>query len=122
MYERGLEDREGVNWIPYLTGQIDHETGGTWDENVKGDYGCSVGLPQIYTCKGGYPELANHPQLYDYDWQIEWYLDRMERFIDLYGDDIEKVISAHNAPGWAAAGLINRSYVKRVKASAQLFN
>lgn len=95
--------------IKLVLGLIDHESGGTWDETVKGDHGCSVGIAQWNKCVG---KIA--PQTFEKQAEliVAEMTDKFSQFTDLVA------VSKHNAPAWD----YNANYVNRVVKSSKMFD
>lgn len=104
LYELGMSS-EQVHWIIAL---IDHESAGTWDENVVGDYGCAVGIAQWNNCVGNYGPK-------DFNGQVKQVGEEMmTRF---YFFPLEIAVGKHNAPNRED----NSAYIARIRASTKIF-
>lgn len=95
--------------VKLLLGMIDHESGGTWDENVTGDGGCSRGIAQWNKCaKRIAPETFNE--------QVDLIVEEMDKKFREF--DNPRAVSKHNGP---ALDFIPEYYSK-VLVSSEQFN
>lgn len=92
-----------------VLGLIDHESAGTWDENVKGDNGCSKGIAQWNKCVGRVAPKT-------FEEQAQKIVDEMAEKFSKH--NIRKAISLHNAPGYKGEMTV---YVNKVLKSTSLF-
>ena len=91
-----------------VLGMIDHESAGTWDENVVGDGGCSHGIAQWNACVGRIaPET--------FDGQVDLIVDEMREKFSLYDDLI--AVTKHNRP----VSNVVTAYTYKVIKSSNLF-
>lgn len=72
-----------------VLGIVDHESAGTWDENVVGDSGCSRGIAQWNACVG---RIA--PKTFGE--QADLIVSEMKEKFDKYDDLI--AVTKHNRP------------------------
>jgi len=104
LYGLGMSS-EQVHWVIAL---IDHESAGTWDENVTGDNGCAKGIAQWNNCVGNYGPK-------DFNGQVKQVGEEMmTRF---YFFPLKIAIGKHNAPNWDS----NPRYVSKVEATTKIF-
>lgn len=104
-----------------LSGQIDHETVGTWSDTIKGDSGCSTGLGQWNSCPASKRKAAKGLEA-----QMDQLIDEMGHKIAFH--PLDTAICLHNSPAGRCAvdhwknGKFVLGYVSKVKLSAKLFN
>lgn len=86
--------------------QLVQENGALDPYSVKGDYGCAVGIPQLYVCgKPGYYAkqfLRDNPQWASIRYQIEYMAERTANSYALYNGNVKLAVISHNCPDCAA--------------------
>ena len=92
---------EQVKWMVAL---IDHESAGSWDENIIGDSGKSRGIAQWNKYAG---RIAGKT----YEDQVEQFLNEFKPYVDKF--DIKVAVGKWNAPAWDS----NPAYIAKVKNS-----
>ena len=93
--------------------QIDHESAGTWDEDIVGDSGCSLGLAQMYWCPNNW-KVYNRVSGQSWEKQVDEYVKRFVGYLEKTGD-IKLAIVWHNRPASASRGIVTNYYYKVIK-------
>jgi len=78
---------------------------GALAENVIGDHGCSLGIPQYNACAHNHVSaktfLKTHPEWLSYRYQLKWMALAMMDKYDRFGD-VRRAIIGHNSPASAS--------------------
>ena len=101
--ERGIVN---IDHLRLFSGQLLAENGAI-SEEVHGDAGCSVGIPQRNVCQFGYSAksfLKKFPEWNDWKRQMQWMADYTARSYDRFNKNPKCAIVYHNRPASALNG------------------
>ena len=88
--------------------QLVQENGALDPYSTHGDFGCAVGIPQLYVCsekKPGYFAkhfLKEHPEWLTVRYQINYMADRTSDALARYKGNVKLAVISHNCPDCAA--------------------
>lgn len=95
-----------------------HQENGAWNETRRGDAGCSVGLTQLNTCVR--KSIANHPELYNWEWQIRALVDEVNANYEKY-KNIDRAQVGWNHPAAMRSGKYKTKYYYKMQDIRKLF-
>ena len=106
-YQKALKARGVVSQatLKVFVQQLIQENGALDPASTHGDFGCAVGIPQLYVCgkKNYYAKdfLRENPHWYSVRYQIDYMAGRATDALSLYDGNVKRAVISHNCPDCA---------------------